>query len=57
VDEVTERGVVLAQLRRRLNPVRRLLTPEEVDLALRFGELRPISPQPSNDGEPHVTNE
>jgi hypothetical protein len=43
VDEVSERGVVLAQLRRRLTPSRRLLTPQETAHALETGELRPFN--------------
>jgi len=43
VEEVSERGVVLAQYRRGLNPSRRLLTPQEAALALETGELRPFN--------------
>jgi hypothetical protein len=42
VDEVSARGVILAQYRRGLNPSRRLLTPAEAEHALEFGDLRPF---------------
>jgi hypothetical protein len=51
IESADERGVVLAQYRRHLNPSRRLLTPKEAARALEFGELRPNQPAVRrNDG-------